>query len=256
MLLRRLADQYCGMYFIRTLEGFVHNLNGPLQILWVRSEQLEQDIGTLRQDLRGTEVTRATELADRMQQRIDSFLRGLDELNTSLSFLTKDLLGKQRTEMGEVRINQVIQDSLLLLDADMFFKHRVKKTLRLDDGLPSFRGRYVDLCVIMLGLIQNASEAMVHTEHQHLIIETSRQGGSILIRIQDSGCGIPEEDCPHIYEAFFTTKRSADNEGKEEEHGGLGLTVISLLLEECQGSMTFESVPARTTFTVELPIES
>lgn len=254
MLLRELADQYCGMYFIRTLEGFVHNLNGPLQILWVRSEQLQQDIGRLRQDLRGAHVTRATELADRMQQRIDSFLRGLDELNTSLSFLTKDLLGRQHAEMGEVKINEVVQDTLLLLDADMFFKHRVKKTLRLDENLPTFRGRYMDFCMIMLGLIQNASEAMVHTERKHLIVETSRQGGRIFIRIQDSGCGIPEENRPHIYKAGFTTKRATDHGGKEEQHGGLGLAIISLLLEECQGNITFEGVPAMTTFTVQLPL--
>ncbi len=254
MLLRKLADHYCGMYFLQTLEGFVHNLNGPLQILWVRSEQLEQDIGSLQQDLRDAQVTRGTELADRMQQRIDSFLRGLDELNASLSFLTKDLLGRQHAETGEVKINEVIRDTLSLLDADMFFKHRVEKTLRLDDSLASFRGRYRDLCTIMLGLIQNASEAMVNTEAKQLIVETSQEGGHIFIRIQDSGCGIPEEHRPHIYKAGFTTKRRTDHEGKEEEHAGLGLTIVSTLLKECQGNMTFESLPAMTTFTVQLPV--
>ena len=254
MLLRKLADHYCDMYFLQTLEGFVHNLNGPLQILWVRSEQLEQDIGRLQQDLREAHVARGTELADRMQQRIRSFLRGLDELNASLSFLTKDLLGRQHAETGEVKINEVIRDTLSLLDADMFFKHRVEKTLRLDDSLPSFRGRYRDLCTIMLGLIQNASEAMVDTEAKQLIVETSREGGHIFVRIQDSGCGIPEEHRPHIYKAGFTTKRRTNHEGKEEEHAGLGLTIVSTLLKECQGNMTFESLPAMTTFTVQLPV--
>jgi len=256
MLLRKFADHYCDMYFLQTLEGFVHNLNGPLQILWVRSEQLEQDIGRLQQDLREAHVTRGTELADRMQQRIDSFLRGLDELNASLSFLTKDLLGRQHAETGEVKINEVIRDTLSLLDADMFFKHRVEKTLRLDDSLPSFRGRHRDLCTIMLGLIQNASEAMVDTEAKQLIVETSQEGGYIFIRIQDSGCGIPEEHRPHIYKAGFTTKRRTDHEGKEEEHAGLGLTIVSALLKECQGNMTFESLPVMTTFTVRLPLKS
>jgi len=254
MLLRKFADHYCDMYFLQTLEGFVHNLNGPLQILWVRSEQLEQDIGRLQQDLREAHVTRATELANRMQQRIDSFLRGLDELNTSLSFLTKDLLGRQHAETGEVKINEVIRDTLSLLDADMFFKHRVEKTLRLDDSLSSFRGRYRDLCTIMLSLIQNASEAMVHSERKQLIVETSQEGGHIFIRIQDSGCGIPEEHRPHIYKAGFTTKGRTDHEGEKEEHAGLGLAIVSTLLKECQGNMTFESLPSMTTFTVQLPV--
>jgi C4-dicarboxylate-specific signal transduction histidine kinase len=256
MLLRKVADHYCDMYFLQTLEGFVHNLNGPLQILWVRSEQLEQDIGRLQQDLREAHVARGTELADRMQQRIRSFLRGLDELNASLSFLTKDLLGRQHAETGEVKINEVIRDTLSLLDADMFFKHRVEKTLRLDDSLPSFRGRYRDLCTIMLGLIQNASEAMVDTEAKQLVVQTSQEGGHIFVRIQDSGCGIPEGDRPHIYKAGFTTKRRTDHEGKEEEHAGLGLTIVSSLLRECRGNMTFESLPAMTIFTVQLPVST
>jgi len=254
MLLRKVADHYCDMYFLQTLEGFVHNLNGPLQILWIRSEQLEQDIGRLQQDLQDAHVTRGTELADRMQQRIDSFLRGLDELNTSLSFLTKDLLSRHHAQMGEVKINGVIQDTLSLLDADMFFKHRVERTLRLDSSLPSFRGRYRDLCAIMLSLIQNASEAMVDTEAKQLIVETSEEGDHIFIRIQDSGCGIPEEHRPRIYKAGFTTKRRTDHEGKEEEHAGLGLAIVSTLLRECQGNMTFESVPGMTAFTVQLPL--
>jgi len=256
MLLRKVADHYCDMYFLQTLEGFVHNLNGPLQILWVRSEQLEQDIGRLQQDLREAHVARGTELADRMQERIRSFLRGLDELNASLSFLTKDLLGRQHAETGEVKINEVIRDTLSLLDADMFFKHRVEKTLRLDDSLPSFRGRYRDLCTIMLGLIQNASEAMLDTEAKQLVVQTSQEGGHIFVRIQDSGCGIPEEHRPHIYKAGFTTKRRTDHEGKEEEHAGLGLTIVSSLLRECRGNMTFESLPAMTIFTVQLPVST
>jgi len=255
MLLRKLADHYCDLYFLQTLEGFVHNLNGPLQILWVRSEQLQQDIGRLQEDLREAHVTRATELAGRMRQRIDSFLRGLDELNTSLSFLTKDLIGRQYAERsGKVRINEVIRDTLALLDADTFFKHRVEKTLRLEDRLPSFRGRYRDLCTILLGLIQNASEAMMDTRAKELVIESSKEGGRIVIRIRDSGCGIPEEHRPHIFKPGFTTKRTTDHEGKEEVHSGLGLTIVSTLLEACQGNMTFESVPAMTTFTVQLPV--
>lgn len=254
MLLKKLARHYCDLFFLETLGGFVHNLNGPLQIVWVRSEQLEQDIGRLQEDLREADVKKATTLADRMKQRIDSLLRGLDELNTSLGFLTKDLLGKQHVETSEVKVNEVIRDTLSLLDADMFFKHRVEKTLRLDDGLPGFRGRHRDLCAIMLGLIQNASEAMAETKTKQLVIETFQERGRIVIRVHDSGCGVPEEDGPHLYKAGFTTKRKTDQAGKGEAHAGLGLTIASTLVKECHGNMTFESAPAMTTFTVELPL--
>ena len=253
MLLRRLADHYCGAYFVRTLEGFIHNLNGPLQVLWIRSEQLQQDIGELQQKLQQVDGTEATELADRMRQRIDSFVKGLDELNTSLSFLTRDILAKERSDVGEVKINEVIEDTLSLLKADMFFKHSVEKVLHLDQNFPSVRGRYTDFCVILFSLIRNALEAMVHAESKSLTIETSKQEDNILIKVQDTGCGIREEDRPRIFEPFFTTKGKMDYEGTVYEHAGLGLTLVSLFLEDWQGSISFESVPDKTTFTVKLP---
>jgi sensor histidine kinase regulating citrate/malate metabolism len=132
----------------------------------------------------------------------------------------------------------------------------VEKTLRLVEGLPNLRGRSRDLCTIVLGLIQNASEAMVNTEAKQLIVETSQEGDHIIIRIQDSGCGIPEEHRPHIYKAGFTTKRRTEHEGKDKEHAGLGLAVVSALLKECQGNITFESLPGMTTFTVQLPLRT
>lgn len=256
MLLRRLADHYCGVYFIRTLEGFVHNLNGPLQVLWVRSDQLQQDVGKLQQTLQRVDDTEATEMANRMRQRIDSFVKGLDELNTCLSFLTKDVLAKRRSGVGEVKINEVIEDTLFLLRADMFFKHRVEKILRLDQSLPRARGRYTDLCVIVFSLIRNALEAMVHADCKSLTVETSKQRDNIVINIEDTGCGIRQEDRPHIFEPFFTKKGKMAYDGTVEEHAGLGLTLASLYLEECQGSISFESVPDKTTFIVKLPCET
>jgi C4-dicarboxylate-specific signal transduction histidine kinase len=136
----------------------------------------------------------------------------------------------------------------------MFFKHRVKKTLRLDESLPGFRGRHRDLCAIMLALIQNASEAMAETETKQLVVETFQERGRIVVRVQDSGCGIPEADGPHLYKAGFTTKRKTDQAGQGKAHAGLGLTIAWTLLKECHGNMTFESVPAMTTFTVHLPV--
>lgn len=253
MLLRKLTDHYCGVYFVRTLEGFVHNLNGPLQILWIRSEQVQQDIGNLQEMLQGAGDAKAVALSDRMKERIDSFVKGLDDLNESLSFLTKDILAKRRSEIGQVRINEVVQDTLTLLKADMFFKHRVQKSLRLTDSLPSVRGRYSDLCVIMLNLIRNALEAMVNSEEKGLTVETTKHEDGVIINVRDTGCGISEEDGPRIFEPFFTTKRQIDYEGKVEKHMGLGLTLVSLFLEDCQGNIAFESLPDQTTFTVHLP---
>lgn len=262
MLLRRLADNYYGLYLVRVIEGIIHNLNGPLQILYIRSEQLEQGLQQLRGALlsacnaqaeQSEALTEVEGLAGRMEERIESISRSLDDLNAQVGHLTSDLIVERRSETGDVKTNQVIEDCLFLLNADMFFKHNVKKTFRLDDPLPVLDGRRTDFCIIILNLIQNALEAMVDAQDKHLTVETSSQDDNVIIRIQDTGCGIPEQDREHIYKAFFTTKKGTGYGGKPDEHAGLGLSLVSLLLEDYNGTIECESVPGKTTFTMQLP---
>jgi len=253
MLLRKLADNYYGLYLVRVIEGIIHNLNGPLQILYIRSEQLEQGLQKLRRALQSEALSELEGLTPRMVERIKSISKSLDDLNAQLRYLTSDLIVERRSEIGDIEINQVIKECLFLLNGNMFFKHEVKKTFRLDDALPVLRGRKTDFSIIILSLIQNAIEAMIDAQDKHLIVETFGRDNKVIIRVQDTGCGIPEQDREHIYEAFFTTKKGTGHEGKLDEHAGLGLSLVSLLLEDYNGTIACESVPGKATFTVEIP---
>jgi two-component system NtrC family sensor kinase len=234
-LLRKVADNYYGICVVRLIEGIVHNLNGPLQILYIRSEQLEQSLDQLRGALQSEALTEVDGLAGRMEERVKSISGSLDDLNGQLGHLTSDLVVERCSEIGDVKINQVIQDCLFLLNA--------------------LKGRKMDFCVIVLNLIQNALEAMVDTQDKDLTVETFSQGDEVIIRVQDTGCGIPEGNRQHIYKVFFTTKKGTAYEAKCDEHAGLGLSLVSLLLEDYSGTIACESIPGKTTFTVQLPFK-
>jgi signal transduction histidine kinase len=253
MLLRKLAENYYGACLVQVIEGIVHNLNAPLQILYIRSEQLEQSLEQLKVAVQSKALTEVEGLANRMEERIISISRSLEDLNNQLGHLTSDSIVERYSEIGNIKINKVIEDCLFLLNANMFFKHNVKKTFKLDDDLPVLRGRKTDFSIIILNLIQNALEAMVDAQDKHLTVEASCQEGKVIIRIQDTGCGIPEQDREHIHEAFFTTKKGPGREPKLDEHAGLGLSLVSLLLEDYNGTIECESIPGRTTFIVQIP---
>jgi signal transduction histidine kinase len=253
ILLRRLADNYYGVCLVRVIEGIVHNLNGPLQILYIRSEQLEQNLKQLRGAVQSEALTELEGLPGPMGERIKSISRSLDDLNAQLRHLTNDLIVERRSEVRDVRINQVIEDCIFLLNADMFFKHNVKKAFKLNDALPVLKGRKTDFRIIVLNLVHNALEAMVDAQDKHLTVETSSQEDKVIIKVRDTGCGIPEQDREHIYKPFFTTKKGTGYEAKLDEYAGLGLSFVSLLLGDYNGSISCESVPGKTTFTIEIP---
>ena len=255
MLLRKIAENYYGVYLARVIQGIVHNLNGPLQILYIRSEQLEQSLEQLRSAIKLEAIAELEGLPGPMEERIKSIAKTLDALNVQLGNLTSDLIIERYSTAGVVKINKVIEDCIFLLNADMFFKHRINKVFNLDDALPVIKGRRTDFCIIILNLVQNALEAMVDAQDKHLVVETSTKEDKVIITVQDTGCGISEKDLEHIYETFFTTKKGSGHEAKLDEHIGLGLSLVSLLLEDYNGTIKCESIPGKTTFNIEIPCQ-
>ena len=71
--------------------------------------------------------------------------------------------------------------------------------------------------------------------------------GFVCIKVEDTGCGIPEADIPHVFEPFFTTKEPG-------EGTGLGLSVSHSIIEKHAGRIDVSSeVGKGTVFSVCLP---
>lgn len=253
VLLSKLVEHYYGVYLLRLLQGIVHNLNGPMQGLYIRSEQLEQNLVQLQGALEGRELDSADELASRMRRRLKGLTKNLDQLNAQVRHLASDLVLERRSEKGDVQVNDVVKACTTVLNANMFFKHEVTKTFELDAALPPVRGRRTDISIILLSLVQNALDAMAGAESKELLIQTTTRDDSVILKIEDTGCGIPQNDLKEISRLCFTTKRGPDGEDRTDDHAGLGLAIVSLLLRDCQGVIECESRPGKTTFTVTIP---
>jgi signal transduction histidine kinase len=255
-LLRKMADNYYGLHLLEVIQGIVHNLNGPLQIIYIRSEQLQQNLEKLIGAPQSQHSPEVEDLLSSMGEKIQACLTSLDDLNAQLKHLTSDLIAEGFSAVGDVNINQVIEECLFLLNANMFFKHSVSKTVRLEENIPVLKGRKSDFSIIVLSLLQNASEALVDAEDKHISIETHSQGDGVIIRVQDSGSGISEQDRERIYEVCYTTKNRTETEGEPPRYAGLGLSLVCLVLEEYKGSIACESVPGQTSFTVQIPFNA
>ncbi|HYI24524.1 MAG TPA: ATP-binding protein [Thermomicrobiales bacterium] len=101
---------------------------------------------------------------------------------------------------------------------------------------------------VWTNIIDNAIDAM--NGEGRITIRTRHADGCAFVEIEDSGCGIPEDVLPRIFEPFYTSKP----QGKGT---GLGLdTAWRIVTEEHQGSIWANSAPGQTVFTVRLPITS
>ena len=80
-----------------------------------------------------------------------------------------------------------------------------------------------------------------------LKVSLSEIGSNVQIKIKATGCGIPEELIPHIFEPFFTQKRKGKGVG-------LGLSVAFGIIEAHKGRIDVKStLDIGSTFTVQIP---
>jgi signal transduction histidine kinase len=97
----------------------------------------------------------------------------------------------------------------------------------------------------LLALEINAVEAM--PGGGSMTLEVHDGTDSVRIDVIDTGIGIRDEDAPHIFEPFYTTKR--DGKGT-----GLGLSVVYGIIERHGGNIDMTSVLQKgTTFSITLP---
>ena len=77
-------------------------------------------------------------------------------------------------------------------------------------------------------------------------VSTRSGGNAILIKVEDTGVGIPEENLDKLFDLFFTTRSGGT---------GLGLTNVKKIVEAHRGTIEVQSTLGEgTTFWITLPV--
>ena len=81
-------------------------------------------------------------------------------------------------------------------------------------------------------------------------VEVRRDGATAIMRVRDTGAGIPPDELPRIFERLFRGDTSRAERGL-----GLGLSLVRAIVEAHGGTVSVESEPGRgSVFTVSLPL--
>ncbi len=157
-----------------------------------------------------------------------------------------DFARQSSTTPSITEVNSVVDKTLQLLENQTIFQN-IKIVRNFDPDLPSVLIDAGQLQQVIVNIVINAADAM--EENGMLTIATSKDFRSkeIVIRISDTGKGIPEDVMPFIFEPFFTTK-------KVGKGTGLGLSIVHGIITRAGGKIEAASSPKGATFTVRLPI--
>ena len=156
---------------------------------------------------------------------------------------------QDKPELKPLAINDVIEDSLVLVDHQMGIS-QVQLEKNLADDLPSVKGDANQLIQVLMNLMINAQQAMDGKMGTIAITSGSPNAGVVEVRIADTGPGMPEETSKRIFEPFFTTKASGKGTG-------LGLAVTYGIIKDHGGNIRVESdLGDGATFIITLPVTS
>jgi len=157
----------------------------------------------------------------------------------------KGFARKSHETVSTVDLAQAAQASALLLESD-FRRHGVQ--FALDVRAPAqVLGDAVRTEQVLINLLRNALDAVECAEVRKVEVILEREGGEAVVRIRDSGDGIPEQVAPHLFEPFFTTKASGKGLG-------LGLAISSSIVQAMNGQLTAQNhAGGGAEFVVRLP---
>tara|TARA_R110002049_G_scaffold4601_5_gene32577 strand:- start:799238 stop:800020 length:783 start_codon:yes stop_codon:yes gene_type:complete len=194
-------------------------------------------------------------LRNRDDESRERALTKILEASERAAKITSTILAQARNRGDSLEptdLGQIVEDSMVLLEREMR-KYRIAVETEIDPNAPAALASGNQIQRVILNLLINARQAMP-------------EGGTILVRlasgsdkdfveltVRDSGCGIPQEKLPKIFDAFYSTKQGPDESGKGGT--GLGLAACKEIIDMHSGRIRVESTVGRgTAFIIRLPI--
>ena len=214
----------------RMAAGVAHEINNPLSGILIYTELLKETLKDRPECLKD------------LQEIMDQTLR--------CKRIASELLEFSRKSAGKISsfsLDDLITKCLALLINKASFQN-IEVTTNIDMAMPNLVGDMSQLQQVFTNLFMNAADAMDGKGKLHISATFDADRSSFVVKVADTGPGIPDECRDKVFDIFFTTKPAGKGTG-------LGLSISQNILKIHGGHISFEC-PAQggTVFTVELPL--
>ncbi|MEJ2660202.1 MAG: cache domain-containing protein [Desulfobacteraceae bacterium] len=239
--------------------GVAHEINNPISTVLLNIQTLEKFwqraapvLDRYHQSEGGLSVGNMdyAELAARMPELIRHTLEGIMRVGRIVGDL-KEFSGQRPSEFEDmVDLNSVVRKSIGLTGT-MIKKASSEFQATYAEHIPTFQGNAQRLEQVIINLLVNACQAMAE-KRMPLRVATGYDASSrtVVVEVEDGGCGMAPDVIDRITDPFFTTKRDSGGTG-------LGLSISDTIIREHGGRLEFRSTPgAGTVATVRIPIRT
>ena len=211
-----------------------HELKTPLASIKLLSDSIlqnEMDIETVREFV--SDIGNEAERLNRMSTKLLS----LSKIDSKVE-VNSEIINIAPTAKRVVRMLSAIAQ-----------EHNIAIREELEDNCPILILED-DLYQIIFNLVENGIK--YNLPGGELLISLRRAEDDAILKISDTGVGIPEASLPQIFERFYRVDKARS---RKSGGSGLGLAIVHSIVERNKGQISVDStVGEGTTFTVIFPI--
>lgn len=241
-------------FLIETFNQMIERLESSFQQIRQFSTDVSHELRTPITAIRG-QLEVALFTAGSVEQYREAIADAMQDVER-LSQIVRALLLLSQAESGQLALQKSRLDlSLLVLDiVDQFQIPAEGGNVRLVADLPPESPAEVDRVQIERMVSNLLSNAIKFTPPDGSVRVTLRNlPGEARIEVEDTGCGIPREHVPHIFDRFYQV-RSPRTAASPEKGMGLGLSFVAWIVKAHEGTIEVDSTPGQgSRFTVILP---
>ena len=226
-----------------------------------RLEKVKNEfIATASHDLRNpiTSIKGFSQLmqhAGPLNDRQLEFVQRIQHASNNMSELVENMLDLAKMDLGADPKHEVLDVTHLLWKiADEFqpqaeFKRQLLTLEKAESSL-LVKGDALQLSQVLRNLVGNAIK-YTH-DGGAITLSIEHKENIAIIKVQDTGYGIPAADLPHVFDRFYRVR----NNGHDEIEGnGLGLAIVKSIAQQHEGDVSVESEPGKgSCFSVSLPL--
>jgi len=230
-MLLRIKDKMISLGHVAA--GIAHEIRNPLSGINVLLDGIRENIGD-------------PESGEIVDELVDEALRASGKIENVIKRVL-DFSRPAETNLHLCDINDTIKEAIKLYNTTLR-KSGISIEIELGENLPSL---FIDNQLIeqvLLNLVNNSFSAMKNINREKIIrILSSLENDAVIIRVSDSGNGVPETMREKIFDPFFTTRKDGS---------GIGLSLCQRIIADHGGTIqAFSSDLGGAEFRIKIPVE-
>jgi PAS domain S-box-containing protein len=218
-----------------TAGGIAHEINNPLNVIVGLAELMKITV-----EKKGAiDPEKLNDYCDRLVEysmRIAKIIKGLRSISRDAS----------QDPFAEVDLKLIVEEATEFSQQQLT-NRGIELILDLPEKSPLISGRYAQISQIVMNLFNNARDAVESRENAKIYVRVFQEDDFAVIRVWDSGLGVPKEIEEKLMTPFFTTKPAGKGTG-------LGLSISRSIAKDHNGVLYLNRSVADSCFELRLPL--